>query len=145
MTELSDHTIRQKGIFPGLCERREIVRHGIRTSYGLGPASYDLQLHTIQDEFGNEVDEYTFRPGNNFVVLGVAKEEFIMPNDVKGIVHDKSTWARLGLFVQNTLIDPGWRGFLTLEFTYHGRKPLTVCEGMGICQVAFTQLYRAAT
>jgi dCTP deaminase len=27
-----------------------------------------------------------------------------------GIVHDKSTWARRGLVVQNTVIEPGWHG-----------------------------------
>ena len=32
-----------------------------------------------------------------------------------GIVHDKSTWARRGLVVQNTVIEPGWHGYLTIE------------------------------
>jgi dCTP deaminase len=38
-----------------------------------------------------------------------------------GIVHDKSTWARRGLVVQNTVIEPGWHGYqTTIELTNHG-------------------------
>jgi dCTP deaminase len=51
-------------------------------------------------------------------ILASALEKFNMPLDVVGIVHDKSTWARRGISVQNTVIEPGWMGFLTLELLY---------------------------
>ena len=63
-----------------------------------------------------------------------------MPTGVLGIVHDKSSWARQGLAVQNTVIEPGWRGWLTLELTNHGKDTLIIYEGTGICQVVFHYL-----
>jgi dCTP deaminase len=64
-------------------------------------------------------------------------EEFQMPGVLAGIVHDKSTWARRGLSVFNTVIEPGWNGFLTLELVYHGRQVLHIPAGSGIAQVVF--------
>ena len=58
-----------------------------------------------------------------------------------GRVADKSTLARLGVAVQNTVIEPGWRGFLTLELSYtpvSWRRPRLVIEaGSPIAQVIF--------
>lgn len=63
-----------------------------------------------------------------------------MPDNLVGIVHDKSTWARKGLSVFNTVIEPGWKGFLTLELVYHGSKDLIIPAGSGIAQVIFHEL-----
>ena len=60
-----------------------------------------------------------------------------MPSDLLGLVHDKSTWARRGLSVFNTVIEPGWRGFLTLELVNHGQNSLRLVAGQGIAQVVF--------
>jgi dCTP deaminase len=60
-----------------------------------------------------------------------------MPAQVCGIVHDKSSWARRGLAVQNTVIEPGWRGFLTLELTNHGDEVLEIEAGSPIAQILF--------
>ena len=60
-----------------------------------------------------------------------------MPADLVGIVHDKSTWARRGLSVFNTVIEPGWQGFLTLELAYHRWGILRIPAGAGIAQVLF--------
>lgn len=70
-------------------------------------------------------------------VLATTFEHFSMPNNVVGVVHDKSTWARRGLAVQNTVIEPGWKGFLTLELSYHGDEELIVENGDPIAQVLF--------
>ena len=72
-------------------------------------------------------------------VLASAIEEFDMPHNMVGIVHDKSTWARKGLSVFNTVIEPGWKGFLTLELVYHGQEELIIPTGSGIAQVVFHQ------
>ena len=37
--------------------------------------------------------------------------------------------------MQNTIFDPGWRGYATLELTNHGRSPLTILAGDPIAQV----------
>lgn len=69
--------------------------------------------------------------------LASAMEEFQMPGDLVGVVHDKSSWARRGLSVFNTVIEPGWYGFLTLELVFHGQVPLEIPAGSGIAQVLF--------
>lgn len=74
-------------------------------------------------------------PGN--FTIASAIEEFDMPTNLCGIVHDKSTWARKGLSVFNTVIEPGWKGFLTLELVYHGPEDLHIPAGAGIAQVVF--------
>lgn len=63
-----------------------------------------------------------------------------MPPYLVGIVHDKSTWARRGLSVRNTVIEPGWHGFLTLELVYDGNTRLTIPAGAGIAQIIFHEL-----
>jgi len=104
---------------------REKVR-GPLTSHGLSEAGYDIRIK--QDVW--------LHPFRRFK-LASAIEEFDMPTDLVGIVHDKSTWALKGLSVFNTVIEPGWRGWLTLELVYHGWRPLHVPAGSGIAQVLF--------
>lgn len=77
-------------------------------------------------------------------VLASAIEKFQMPDDLVGIVHDKSTWARQGLSVFNTVIEPGWAGYLTLELVFHGEKEVFIPAGSGIAQVLFHRLQRPA-
>lgn len=77
-------------------------------------------------------------------VLASTIEEFQMPNDLRGVVHDKSTWARQGVSVFNTVIEPGWKGFLTLEIEFRGQKEVVIPAGSGIAQVLFTRLQRPA-
>ena len=79
-----------------------------------------------------------WQPGR--FVLGSSIEEFQMPGTLVGIVHDKSTWARQGLSVFNTVIEPGWKGFLTLELVYNGHTDLCIPAGTGIAQVLFHQV-----
>lgn len=123
---LSGQTIRKLGIVSPFCERTKF--EGM--TYGLGPAGYDIRLGQ---------DTYLFPDG---LTLAVSMEEFKMPNNVMGVVHDKSTWARQGLLVQNTIIECGWRGFLTLEITLHrlSNKPLEtrkLLQGTPIAQIIF--------
>lgn len=122
--------------------------HGV--SHGLGEAGYDIRIKQ-SIRFGPQasgnmliarVDPATVTPeffAGRFV-LASAIEEFDMPSTLVGIVHDKSTWARKGLSVFNTVIEPGWKGFLTLELVYHGSEELTIPAGAGIAQVIFHQV-----
>lgn len=97
-------------------------------TYGLGPAGYDIRLD----------DMVVMTPGN--FALASSMEHFDMPLDVLAQVCDKSTLARSGLFVQNTIIEPGWRGFLTLELTYHGHGVMQLPVGAPIAQIIFMRL-----
>ena len=112
-------------------------------SHGLSLAGYDIRIE--QDVFfgGDRVrvdGEWKVGP----FTLASAIEEFDMPFDLVGVVHDKSSHARRGLAVYNTVIEPGWRGFLTLELVHHGLKPLHIKAGSGIAQVIFSQLAEPA-
>lgn len=99
------------------------VRNGL--SFGLGPAGYDIRVR----------EGTNIMPGDFWLASTV--EEFDMPLDVVGIVHDKSSWARRGVVVQNTVLEPGWRGFLTLELTNHGPQGWQIEPGDPIAQVIF--------
>lgn len=127
----------------GIMQRRPIVepeprteQHigGLRYTYGCGPAGYDLRLDEVAG-WSPGRDTWCLKPGE--FALASAVEEFRMPDDLLGVVHDKSSWARRGLAVQNTVVEPGWRGFLTLELCNHGQDVLWLPRGVGICQVVF--------
>lgn len=107
------------------------------TSHGMSEAGYDIRIkQDVVFERGQRVwVDGVFGSGN--FTLASTIEEFQMPTDMVGVVHDKSTWARKGLSVFNTVIENGWRGFLTLELVYHGRDNLRIPAGSGIAQVLF--------
>lgn len=101
--------------------------HGV--SYGLSEAGYDVRIK--QELFLSEDARFS---------LASTVERFDMPKTLVGVVHDKSTWARRGLSVFNTVIEPGWNGWLTLELVYHGCGTLHIPAGAGIAQVLFSHL-----
>lgn len=125
---------------------KDMLDHKVRehpTSHGLSEAGYDIRIKQeimFHPANGADPNEKTFVDGrhhpSNFVIAS-AIEEFDMPYDLVGVVHDKSTWARQGLSVFNTVIENGFKGGLTLELVYHGFKPLHIPAGSGIAQVVF--------
>jgi dCTP deaminase len=97
-------------------------------SFGLGPASYDIRI----------AESVIIDPGE--FVRASSVERFCIPHDVLMVVHDKSTWARRGLSVFNTIFDPGWGepgrcAYATLELVNHGKETLTILAGDPIAQV----------
>lgn len=102
MTILSAQTIRKRQLLDPMEERQQ---HESGCSFGLSACGYDVRLD----------QDITITPG--CFVLASTMEKFHMPYDVVGKVHDKSTWARRGLAVQNTVIEPGWSGYLTMEIS----------------------------
>ena len=118
--------------------------HGV--SYGLSEGGYDIRIkqevrfEKLHD--GKRAvhidDQYRFTEGR--FALASSMEEFTMPPTLLGIVHDKSTWARKGLSVFNTVIEPGWNGFLTLELVYQGEDELIIPAGAGIAQIIFHEV-----
>lgn len=69
--------------------------------------------------------------------LGSSLEKFTMPKNLVGLVKDKSSWARQGLSVFNTVIEPGWTGFLTLELKNQSERGMRIVAGDAIAQVLF--------
>ena len=140
MPVINGKTLLVKSPIKGM-HQDKIKDHGV--SYGLGEAGYDIRIKqeikfrplTLgpQIEVDGEIEFGRF-------VIASAIEEFDMPADLVGIVHDKSTWARQGLSVFNTVIESGWKGFLTLELVFHGNKEITIPAGAGIAQVIFSSL-----
>ena len=139
---------------------QKIKAHGV--SYGLSEAGYDIRIkqavHFKQNLYPSgahwEVSSYIpeehhpdfvpfWRKGK--FTLASAIEEFHIPRNLVGVVHDKSTWARQGLSVFNTVVEPGWNGFLTLELVYHGSEELFIPAGAGIAQVIFSQISNIAS
>lgn len=122
---------------------RKVSEHGV--SYGLGEAGYDIRIKqdiTFYRLFGlipmvKVVDGKQVSRHFGKFTLASAIEKFNMSPSCVAIVHDKSTWARRALSVFNTVIEPGWKGWLTLELVYHGRKKLHIPAGSGIAQVLF--------
>lgn len=118
-------------------------------TYGLSEAGYDIRIkQSVRFRPGEGVevvdgDDYNHYEGN--FVLASSLEKFDMPSRMVGVVHDKSTWARRGLSVFNTVIEPGWKGWLTLELVYHGRDELVIPPGVGIAQVLFHRTALNAT
>lgn len=128
------------------------VLHGF--TYGLSEAGYDIrikqdivftrnwwfrrivELSQYSDE--GDLEEFKRLPGR--FVLASSMEKFALPPNVMGVVHDKSSWARKGLSMFNTVLEPGWKGFLTLELVYHGKGELIIAAGTGIAQVIFHQV-----
>jgi dCTP deaminase len=129
---LSAQSIRKANILTPFSERT--IDTETKISYGLGSASYDIRID--QDIFIDYKDDFSAKK----FVLASTIEHFTMPNNICGIVHDKSTWARLGIAVQNTFIDPGWCGYLTLEITNHSNSWIRILKGQGIAQIVFHYL-----
>ena len=141
MSVINGKTLLAKAPIRGMASHKLKV-HG--TSYGLGEAGFDIRIR----------QEIIFKPGMTMgptievngqlehgrFTLASAIEEFDMPADLVGVVHDKSTWARQGLSVFNTVIEPGFKGGLTLELVFHGNKELIIPAGSGIAQVIFSTL-----
>lgn len=94
-------------------------------SYGLSAAGYDVRLD----------QDVRLEPGG--FVLASTLERFEMPMDLIGIVHDKSSWARRGIAVQNTVLESGWIGFLTLELSNHGSSSVSIRRQSPVAQLVF--------
>ena len=98
-------------------------------SYGLSSAGYDVRI----------AESFWLTPDQRFV-LASTMEKFSMPTNIVAMVHDKSSWARRGLSLFNTVIEPGWHGYLTLELAYHGEETIRINAGDPIAQIVFMEL-----
>lgn len=124
MSVLSRQSIAEVRIIEPFFERG--VAYGM--SYGLGPCGYDIRIR----------ERRVLDPG--VFTLASSIEHFVMPANVLGMVKDKSSWARQGVSAFNTIIEPGWSGYLTLELVNHGFRSVNIQKGAPIAQIIFMWL-----
>ena len=130
---LSGTSIAKRNIISPHLPRTHVTLESGRTlSYGESFAGYDIRVR----------EEAILSAGHTMLVSSL--EEFNMPTNVLGIVHDKSSWARMGLSVQNTVLEPGWKGYLTLELLYSplfgNGKQIALDAGSPIAQIVFHEI-----
>lgn len=90
-----------------------------------------------EDSFIDKKDvDSVIIPPNSFV-LARTMEYFTIPQDVLAICVGKSTYARCGLIVNVTPLEPGWEGYLTLEISNTTPLPAIIYSEEGICQFIF--------
>lgn len=71
--------------------------------------------------------------------LGCSFEYFRIPEDVLVVCMGKSTYARCGIIVNTTPLEPGWEGIITLEFSNTTPLPVKIYANEGIAQLLFFQ------
>lgn len=77
-------------------------------------------------------------PPNSFA-LARTVEYFRIPRDVLTICLGKSTYARCGIIVNVTPLEPEWEGHVTLEFSNTTPLPAKIYANEGACQFLFLQ------
>ena len=84
-------------------------------------------------------DKYVLLPGQ--FVLGTTQEYIKLPNNLTAFVEGRSSWGRLGLFVQNAgWVDPGFEGEITLELFNANRYAIELTPGVRIGQLVFAKM-----
>lgn len=137
----------EHGMIEPFCERNV---HGV-ISFGISSVGYDVRLSGEFKIFrGKRIDPKDpdgfedFRgnvceiPPNSFA-LGRSVEYFRIPRDVVGICVGKSTYARCGIIVNTTPLEPGWEGHVTISISNSSPVPAKIYAGEGIAQVIFLQ------
>ena len=157
MSILSDRWIRrmaqEKGMIEPFVDAQK--REGV-ISYGLSSYGYDARVGTDFKIFTNvnsavvdpkAFDQNSFVDRNtdvciippNSVALARTVEYFRIPRDVLVICLGKSTYARCGIIVNVTPLEPGWEGHVTLEFSNTTPLPAKIYANEGAAQFLFLQ------
>jgi dCTP deaminase len=134
---------------------KDQVREGV-ISYGVSSYGYDMRVadefkvftninNTIVDpksfDIKSLVDfkgEVCIVPPNSFV-LGRSVEYFRIPREVLVICLGKSTYARCGIVVNVTPLEPEWEGYVTIEISNTTPLPAKIYANEGIAQLLFVE------
>ncbi|MBQ1657629.1 MAG: dCTP deaminase [Rhodocyclaceae bacterium] len=135
----------------------ELVRQGPNgriVSYGVSSYGYDVRVASEFKIFTNinstivdpkEFDERNFVdfegdvciiPPNSFA-LARTVEYFRIPRNVLTVCLGKSTYARCGIIVNVTPLEPEWEGHVTLEFSNTTPLPARIYANEGVAQMLF--------
>jgi dCTP deaminase len=130
-----------------------------KVSYGLSSYGYDIRVadeyKVFTDVHNCVVDPKNFSPGS-FVdikarccivparsfALARSVEYFRIPRNVIGLCIGKSTYARCGIVVNITPLEPEWEGHLTLEISNTTPLPAKIYSNEGIAQLIFLEADR---
>ena len=159
MTIKSDNWIRRMSAANGMIEPfepgqvREINGSRI-VSYGTSSYGYDVRCarefkiftninSTIVDpknfdpqSFVDVVSDVCIIPPNSFA-LARTVEYFRIPRNVLVVCLGKSTYARCGIIVNVTPLEPEWEGHVTLEFSNTTTLPAKIYANEGVAQMLF--------
>ena len=134
---------------------KEQAREGV-ISYGVSSYGYDMRVsdefkiftdinNTVVDpknfDVRNLVDfkgDVCIVPANSFV-LARSLEYFRIPREVLVICLGKSTYARCGIVVNVTPLEPEWEGHVTIEISNTSPLPTKIYANEGIAQILFMQ------
>ena len=152
MTVLSDKWIKkiakEKGMIKPFVSKQ--VRKG-KISFGLSSYGYDARVSNEFKIFTNVnsgiVDPKVFKkesfvtkigkeciiPPNSFA-LARTMEYFKIPDNILVICLGKSTYARWGIIGHVTPLEPGWEGYVTLEFSNSTPLPAKIYANEGVAQ-----------
>ncbi len=166
MPVLCDTQIRE---LVGIEPFEENTKRPGRISYGVSSYGYDVRVGTLFKIFTNVspsgggqsvVDPKAFgedmfvtidtaRTGRDHVVippnsfaLAETVEHLAIPRDVLAICVGKSTYARCGIIVNVTPLEPEWRGKVTLEISNTTPLPARIYANEGIAQIVFLKAER---
>lgn len=143
----------------------EAIKRAGRISFGVSSYGYDVRVGTrfkiftpsprtgdiaivdpkaFNDDMMVEVDvanrpadkQYVIIPPNSFALCETV-EYVAVPRDVLVICLGKSTYARCGLIVNVTPLEPEWRGKVTLEISNTTPLPAKVYANEGVAQFIF--------
>lgn len=128
-------------------------------SYGISSYGYDIRLSPydfkVFKNTNDVIDPLDFKPSllkqltpdsqypDSFVLppltaaLGVSHEKVTIPHNILALIVGKSTYARCGLVVNTTPLEPGWAGHITLEFFNTTSNNIRLYCKKGIAQVLF--------
>lgn len=165
MTVLCDTQIRE---LVGIEPFEDNVKRSGHVSYGVSSYGYDVRVGTLFKIFTNAspsggqaiVDPKRFSE-ENFVTVDTADtgrdhviippnsfalcetvETFDIPRDVLAICVGKSTYARCGIIVNVTPLEPEWRGKVTIEISNTTPLPAKIYANEGIAQMIFIKADR---
>src|SRR5947208_9614603 len=123
-------------------------------SYGVSSYGYDVRVGRHFKVFTNALcavvdpknfdptsfvdveGDYCLIPPNSFA-LAETVEYLEIPRDIIAICVGKSTYARIGIIVNVTPLEPEWRGKVTIEISNTTPLPAKVYAGEGIAQILF--------
>ena len=129
------------------------VQKGV-ISYGLSSYGYDIRVsnhfriftnvHTVvvdpkqfdPKSFVEHEGDECIIPANSFA-LARSVEYFIVPKEILAICLGKSTYARCGIIINVTPLEPEWKGIITLEISNTTPLPAKIYANEGIAQMLF--------
>lgn len=157
MAIMPDTWIRERALNDGMIEpfvdsqkREGTISFGV-SSYGYDArVSDEFRIFTNVDNaivdpksfsdssFVERQTDVCIIPPNSFA-LARTVEYFRIPRDVLVICLGKSTYARCGIIVNVTPLEPEWEGHVTLEFSNTTPLPAKIYANEGACQFLFLQ------